>query len=152
MRKQLPSALPWTGFIDGDDVVVEDVKATWFGGDDDPQDSGYTASGVVTRGKPELMGCALPVIAVVMGVRYYPTADSPLAVIPRIPWFIPVEVTRDGRKVTVELIDNGPNVKKYPNNAIDLTKAAFTQLGGDIDEGSMIVSFRVKGAAKFFRT
>lgn len=30
--------------IDGRDLVVRDVKATWFGGDDDPDDDGFTAS------------------------------------------------------------------------------------------------------------
>ena len=36
------------------------AAATWFGGDDDPGDNGQTASGVLTRGHPSLLGCALP--------------------------------------------------------------------------------------------
>jgi hypothetical protein len=145
----IPSKLPWTAYVDGDDVVVENVKATWFGGDNDPEDNGETASGVPTKGRPNLLGCALPIIAQVGGRRYAPTADSPLAVCPKIPWFALVEVSCGAKKITVELIDNGPCVRDHPENSIDLTQAAFTKLGGDLKRGVLTVSYRVKNVAKY---
>src|SRR5262245_32429214 len=45
-------------FVDGEDLVVENVRATCFGGADDPQDSGETASGVSTKNNPGLKACS----------------------------------------------------------------------------------------------
>lgn len=47
--------------IDGDDVVVRNVTVTCFGGDHDAGDNGETESGILTRGAPDLLGCALPI-------------------------------------------------------------------------------------------
>lgn len=148
---ELPSELPWTGVINGDDVVVNGVKATWFGGDNDPEDNGQTASGICTKCNPDLMGCALPVIATVKGQRYLPTCESPLAVTPKIPWNTIVEVACGSRVISVPLIDNGPNVFFFPKNAIDLTPAAFKALGGNLEDGTLTVSFRIKNVAKYFQ-
>ena len=48
------------------------AAATWFGGDDDPEDNGQTASGVPTKGNPTLLGCALPL----NGNRYFSRSQS----------------------------------------------------------------------------
>jgi hypothetical protein len=50
----------FTADIVGDDIAVSNVVSTWFGGPDDPSDSGRTASGISTRDNPGLLGCALP--------------------------------------------------------------------------------------------
>ena len=48
--------------VENGDLIVQETTATWFGGDRDPLDNGETASGVLTRGHPDLLGCALPVL------------------------------------------------------------------------------------------
>ena len=131
----------FTARIEGDDLVVRGARATWFGGVDDPLDSGETASGVSTRLHPELIGCALPM----NGFRV--TGGSPL---PRLPWMTTVvEVTRvaGGQSVKVRLIDLGPAAPPRAHAAIDLTRAAFRALGGELAQGSMTVDFRVPGGA-----
>jgi len=35
----------FVAIIDGDDLVVENVICSWFGGPNDPGDDGHTASG-----------------------------------------------------------------------------------------------------------
>lgn len=131
----------FTARIEGDDLVVRGARATWFGGANDPQDSGETASGLSTRLHPLLLGCALPM----NGFRV--TRGSPL---PRLPWMTTVvEVTRpaNGRKVSVPLIDLGPAAPPHAHAAIDLTRAAFRALGGDLASGEMTVDFRIPGGA-----
>lgn len=55
------STLDWFPVIrSGDDLIITNAHATWFGGDSDPEDNGETASGVNTRHNPGLLGCALP--------------------------------------------------------------------------------------------
>ena len=147
---RLTSTLPWTGYVDGDDVVVSKVTCTFFGGDHDPQDDGTTASGVNTRNNPDVMGCALPVIQTVKGKRYLPTCESPIAITPHIPWKTQVQVTAGGNIITVPLIDNGPNMQQCATHAIDLTEAAFIKLGGVTEVGRMTVSYRILGVAHLF--
>ena len=131
----------FTARIEGDDLVVHGARATWFGGADDPLDSGETASGISTRLHPELLGCALPM----NGFRV--TGGSPL---PRLPWMTTVvEVTRivGGQSVKVPLIDLGPAAPPRAHAAIDLTRAAFRALGGELAQGSMTVDYRIPGGA-----
>ena len=54
------SRYPWTASVIGNDIVVTGQIATWFGGANDPQDDGETASGVSTKANPDFFGCALP--------------------------------------------------------------------------------------------
>ena len=85
----------FTARVEGDDLVVRNVRATWFGGAHDPDDNGQTASGVSTRLHPDLLGCALPM----NGFRL--TRGSPL---PDLPWMTTeVEIYRgsNGRRLTV---------------------------------------------------
>lgn len=141
--KKLPSGDGWgfEAYIDGDDIVVNDTTATWFGGDDDPLDNGETASGVKTAGNPNVMGCALPVVA-----KHPSTAGSPLAFKKRIPWFTQVVVTIGDKFIVVPLIDNGP--AKSAQDGIDLTQAAFKTFA-PLRQGVLKdVSYRIIGAAK----
>ena len=142
-----PAVLPgsgrygFTARIDGDDLLVQGVQATWFGGANDPQDNGETASGLSTRLHPELLGCALPMDG------FRATAGSPL---PRLPWLTTrVLVTRpaNGRSVTVALVDLGPSAPPRARAAIDLTVAAFRALGGNLKTGVLTVDYRVLGGA-----
>jgi len=136
---------PWPATIDGNDLVVTGVHATWFGGSDDPIDDGSTASGMSTKSNPQMMGCALPMD---YGRSHHnPCAGSP---IPKLPWFTSVVVTSadTGIDVHVKLIDLGPSAPPQATAAIDLTQAAFKALGGKLKAGRLNVSFRILGAAK----
>lgn len=141
--KKLPSSDGWDfeAYIDGDDIVVNNTSATWFGGDDDPLDNGETASGVKTSGNPGIMGCALPVVA-----HHPSTAGSPIAFRKRIPWFTKVVVTSGEKSITIPLIDNGP--AKSAGDGIDLTQAAF-KFFAPIKQGVIKnVNYRIVGVSK----
>jgi hypothetical protein len=142
----------------GDDLLVKHTTATWFGGDNDPMDNGQTASGVLTKGNPTLLGCSLP-------MDYSgPSRSTRVAVggspIPMLPWGLTrgglpkpggtnVIVTRGDISLTVPLIDIGP--ARWTKDGIDLTIAAFTALGGHRKQGVIPVSYRVLGGAKFIK-
>lgn len=144
--------------VHGDDLLVENTTATWFGGANDPHDSGKTASGVMTKGNPKLLGCSLP-------MNYqgpdYPTrkavGGSPL---PMLPWGLArtgdpkiggtnVIVTCGTKSLTLPLIDIGP--ARWARDGIDLTQAAFVQLGGSLRRGVIPVSYRIIGGAKHLK-
>jgi len=141
-----------------DDLLVENTTATWFGGDNDPHDDGRTASGVLTKGHPDLLGCSLPMN---YAGGHAPTrkavGGSP---VPMLPWGITrhgmpkpggtfVIVTHKGQSLTVPLIDIGP--ARWTKDGIDLTQAAFRQLGGHLKQGVIPVSYRILGGAKFIK-
>ena len=130
-------SFPFTAQVDGDDIVVRGVQATWFGGANDPQDNGETASGVNTKKRPFALGCALP-------LNYGPCAGSP---IPKVPWGTKVEITHvaTGDKLTVPVIDLGPS--RGTGHAIDLTVAVFQQFA-PLATGKIVVDYRVLGAAR----
>lgn len=146
----------WKAYVVGDIFVGSTdnpVIATWFGGNNDPDDDGETASGINTKDNPDVMGCALPI----------PTCDttkqSPLPILPYKDTLIEIWArdysTPDNttgfsytiRTITVPLIDVGPALDT--NHAIDLTIAAFQKLGGDIAKGRLEVAYCIKGAAKY---
>lgn len=131
----------FTALVEGDDIVVRGQTATWFGGDDDPGDNGETASGVVTRGNPSILGCALPM----RGFNSAKTNGSP---IPRLPWNTQVRVFchQTSQVITVPLIDLGP--AKSTGHALDLTQAAFKALGVSKEAGVMTADFRIIDGAK----
>lgn len=133
-------------------IRVDNVVATWFGGDSDPQDNGQTACGYPTKGHPGLLGCSLPMD---LGTERA-TEGSPL---PRLPWGLHSDGTPnpDGAWVTVwpigfpdavisafPLIDDGPGKQatKDPRapHGIDLTKAAFVlvAIAAGIDAASAL--------------
>ena len=130
--------------VDGDDLLVENVRATWFGGMDDKDDNGETASGVLNNqeGRFTPLGCALPIPG---GPR---TSGSPF---PMLPWRIQVRVYNCGnhRMITVPLIDRGPAKPPFANAALDLTQSAFAALGGNKAFGHITVNFRVLGGVRY---
>ncbi len=156
MRK-LPSELPWTAEIDGDDLVVRNVKATCFGGAFDAGDNGETESGVMNDGRdPKLLGVALPIRSTERATRCSPLAFKG----PHIPWKTEVRVWHEleGEKGAVSciLIDNGPDVSRFPTHALDLNPnvALLFYPYSDIRtianrwSGSGF-SYRIVGGAKF---
>lgn len=138
--------LPWFAYIDGEDICVDNVYTTYFGGtaEQDPDDNGETSSGISTRNNPDYLGCAIPKN---IGRHFSATAGSP---IPNFPYLSKVEVTsHTGQKLEVVDIDLGPNIEKFPKHGFDLTRAAFVALGGSLAQGFMICSYRIKDAAKY---
>jgi hypothetical protein len=148
-----PGVLPaWPGWkfsasLDEDDIVMRNVTATWFGGVDDPLDNGETSSGVSTR-DPDVLGCALAVVS-----RHPSTKGAPLAfpapgLKPGIPWKTDVEISYQGKSITVPLLDNGP--AQSAGDAIDLTQAVFKFFGVSLKVGILHgVNVRIIGAAKY---
>ena len=128
----------FTAVVDGNDIVVQGVVATWFGGANDPEDNGETASGISTKKRPDIQGCALP-------LNYGPCAGSP---IPKVPWGTQVEVTNmaTGKTITVPVIDLGP--ARDTGHGIDLTVAAFQQFA-PLSIGRIAVNYRVLGGARY---
>ena len=128
----------FTAVVDGNDIVVRSAQATWFGGANDPEDDGETASGVSTKKRPNIQACALP-------LNYGPCAGSP---IPKVPWGTKVEVTHlaSGKQITVPVIDLGP--ARDTGHSIDLTVTAFEEFA-PLSEGKIIVDYRILGAARY---
>lgn len=153
----LPSKLPWSVEIDGADLVVRNVKATCFGGRNDSGDNGKTQSGISNDGRyPALMGVALPIRSLEAATR-----DSPLA-FPgaHIPWFSTVMVWReqDGEQnaLATVLIDNGPDVSRYPDHALDCNPNVALHFSPFFDPQKLAngwamdgMSYRIIGAARF---
>jgi hypothetical protein len=153
--KTLPSKLPWTAEIDGNDLVVRNIKATCFGGKYDAGDNGLTESGVRNDGSNQILQCALPIRNTEAATKSSPLAFNG----PHIPWQTTVLVWRgDDVKNTVVcvLTDNGPDVSRYPTHALDLNPLAALRFSPDYDprqianEWSMDgMSYRIIGGAKW---
>jgi hypothetical protein len=133
--------------VDGQDLLVENVYATWFGGKDDKYDNGHTASGILNNqeGLQTPLGCALPIPG------SSKTVGTPL---PRLPWQTQVRVynCQTGKTVVVPLIDIGPAKPPSANAALDLTQSAFGALGGNKVKGRIKVNYRVLGGAIYLTT
>lgn len=122
----------WKIQFEGD--ITGSGICTWFGGSDDPQDNGDTASGLNTRDDPSIRGCALPI------PTCEATKGSPLPILPYLETM--VEISADnGKQVTVPLIDVGPALAT--NHAIDVTQQTFKDLGGNLSGGILSVSYRI---------
>jgi len=146
---------PFYAYIDGDDIVVDDIAITCFGGGFDPQDDGSTASGINTKRVPNIAAVSLPMD---IGERSPHTMGSP---IPRIPWHTPVAVTVGGKTLTLGagVIDIGPGKqasKPGEPHALDLTPGAaalfapgvpFSKLAEDFEVRG---SYRIIGGAKYY--
>ena len=151
---------PWFAEIDGKDIVVRDAKTTAFGGGDDPQDSGETASGVRTKGNPGLEGCSLPMRYDGLNERLRAAlGGSP---IPRMPFgLLPngqinprgtrVRVTQSGTNASIEVpvIDVGP--ARRTGHPLDLSVAAARKFDPNATARnfSMRLDFRILGGAQF---
>lgn len=132
--------------VSGNDIIVSGGIMTWFGGDSDPEDDGQTASGFSTKANLKSKGCALPKD---IGKQFKPTYGSG---IPNVPYLILVEITRSDNpnvKITVPVIDIGPNVSKYPTHYLDVTPEAFKDLGGEINGNPISVTYRIIDGAKY---
>lgn len=140
---------PWHAWIDGADIVVVNARATAFGGANDPQDNGETASGLNTKFNPQFVGCALPMAY----AGHHPELIAALggSPIPRIPWRSPVVIScaASGKQITAKVIDLGPG--KRTGNAIDLTVAAarFFTPAATSSNFSLAVHYRLPGAAQY---
>lgn len=144
----------WTVEVSGPDLILRG-KATCFGGYNDPQDDGTTASGFNTKGHPLLMACSLPMhMSTVKNLQ-----DSPLPFMhfgmdahgrdlitgPHV-----IVTWPDGSKSPLlPVIDLGPAV--YTGNVIDLTQAAARLYARNATSTnfSAVVEARVIGGAKF---
>jgi len=138
---------PWHAKIDGDDIVIIGARGTCFGGSNDPQDSGETASGILTKGNPNLKACALPLIYTGKSkAQLKALGGSPL---PKVPWKTMVRVTAGSKSIEVPVIDLGP--AKHTGNAIDLTIAAarFFDPRATATRFEMRCDVRIIGGAKF---
>lgn len=142
---------PGWGFtvrIDGDDLCVDNARATCFGGSDDPQDNGDTASGISTKKNPGIQAVSLPMD---FGDKVPNTKGSP---IPKLPWNTEVRVEcisgpATGVQRVLPVIDIGP--AKRTGNAIDLTIAAARLFNPHATARNfeMRCSYRILGGAKF---
>jgi hypothetical protein len=128
-RTIIPSNHGWDVEVDGNDLYIGGARATAFGGANDPQDDGQTASGYPTHGHPLLLGVALP-------MRHDGIASLRGSPIPRMPFGIHPDGSDnpDGAHVIlhdpvanitsplIPVIDLGPSL--YTGHAVDLTVAA----------------------------
>ena len=142
---------------DGDDIVVRNVVVTAFGGGHDLGDNGRTESGIMNDGSnPKLLGCALPIRSTESATRNSPLA---CATKPHIPWGTKVLFwgghIEEADAIETALIDNGPDVLRYPTHAGDLTVYAAGQFNPLIPITKMannfmaILSYRIIGGAKY---
>jgi hypothetical protein len=147
---------PWVVEVDGEDLVVRDIRATCFGGAFDAGDNGETESGILNDGSdPKLMGIALPIRSTEAATRLSPLAFKG----PHIPWETHVWVWRGDDPATgcdTILVDNGPDVLTYPTHALDLNPNVAAFFSPDFDprklanEWSMSgMSYRIVGGAKW---
>lgn len=152
--------IPWNYTVEGDDLVVRNIKATCFGGRFDSGDNGETESGVMNNGFPTAgaypMGVALPIRSTESATR-----DSPLAFKgPHIPWKTTVRVWHeaDGESNGYDciLIDNGPDVSKFPTHALDLNPNVALLFAPTFDPRKLAddwsgegFSYRIVGGAKY---
>lgn len=159
---------PYRPKLDGEDIVLEDIVITCFGGNgdgtiSDPQDNGRSASGKNTRFEP------LEGVSIAMDSRLFdgmenrdPSGYQALygAPFPKIPWGTLVAVTINGVTHTPKdgIIDLGPGrraSKPGEPHACDLTPLAarLFQAGGSLNTLSRNFeargSMRILGGAKF---
>ena len=146
---------PWTAWVDGEDILVEGIS-TAFGGDDDSEDGGSTASGFNTKGHPGLFACALPM----RDDDLEALRGSP---IPRMPFGLHADGTRnpegawvavvfdgvDNAPAVLPVIDLGPG--KRTGHVIDLTVAAarLRDAGATADNFEARVTYRIIGGARY---
>ena len=138
---------PWSAHVDGNDIVVIGARATCFGGSNDSQDNGETASGTSTKFNPLMQACSLPMI-------YTGTSQALLKALggsplPRVPWRTLVAVTANGVTYNFPVIDLGP--AKHTGNALDLTIAAARRFNPHATASNFELrcDYRIIGASKF---
>lgn len=140
---------PFIVRIDGADALLlphqgRKMTATHFGGDNDPHDDGRTASGVMTRGNPGLLGISLP-MQTSNGRTVSQCAGSPIV---NVPWGTAITVSARDTKLTAPLIDVGP--AKWTTDSLDLTRAAFIRFTPLRYGYFRVDSVRIHGGAQYF--
>lgn len=138
---------PFFASVVGNDIVVRNIRATCFGGANDPQDSGETASGISTK-SIETLGVALPRCYTGSNVALIKAlGGSPIPA--QIPFQTVVEVTRGDRVERFPFIDLGP--AKKTDNAIDLTVASARKFNPNATATNfqMICSYRIINGAHY---
>lgn len=154
----LPSKLPWTAKIDGNDIVITNGTATCFGGRWDKGDNGETESGVKNNGSTALLQIALPIRSTEASTKDSPLANAEKA---HIPWLTKVMVWRadqpESTAKEAELTDNGPDVQEYPTHVMDfnpnLVQAFYPSIDmktvANVWEAPHGFSIRIKNAAPY---
>ena len=144
MQYEGDGSFGFVAVVDGDDLVITDVRATWFGGDSDPNDSGDTASGISTKNNPDILGCSLPMST----IEPRACAGSPFR---KLKWKTEIHVFNavTNQVVTCQLIDVGPAKRKdgAKQGAIDLTPAAMKAIWNGVMHDEATVNFRIIGGA-----
>lgn len=148
---------PFVAKVDGDDLVIEDVIFTAFGGIGggkifDPDDSGATASGRNTK-KEEISGVALPMDTRGRDVSHATHDALDGSPIPWLPWGTKVEVTIDGKTYTPPdgVVDIGPNKrvsKPGRAKACDLTVWAARHFAPDMEPRQIAKYFERRGSLR----
>lgn len=133
---------PFVPRIDQGDIVIDDIICTCFGGADDPQDNGDTASGVNTKSNPDLQGASVPMdiskakhinlsashrlvretfrYAEKFGEGRLGVSDTVHRAldgcpIPVVDWFTPIQIESNGRTLVTQIIDLGPGKQATTN-------------------------------------
>lgn len=128
--------------IDQGDILIEDVICTCFGGSDDPQDNGDTASGLNTKSNPGFQGASVPMdiskskhvslgashrivrkalkLATGFGKTSFGVSESVHRAldgcpIPVLDWFTPIQIESNGRVLVTQIIDLGPGKQATTN-------------------------------------
>lgn len=149
---------PFVPRIDQGDIVIDDIICTCFGGGDDSQDDGNTASGVNTKSNPDLQGASVPMD--VRGWNHLTEREHGAldgCPIPVVDWFTPIQIESNGRTLVTQIIDLGPGKQATTNpsepHAVDLTVAAarFFDPEATATNFSMRCNVRIIGAAKYAR-
>lgn len=159
---------PFVPRIDQGDIVIDDIICTCFGGADDPQDNGDTASGVNTKRNPDRQAASVP-MDISKAKRINLSASHRLGAslaahrsldgcpIPVVDWFTPIHIESNGRVLVTQIIDLGPGKQATTNpsepHAVDLTVAAakFFDPEATATNFSMRCNVRIIGAAKYAR-
>ena len=153
---------PFTARIEDEDIVCEDIVITCFGGANDPQDSGATASGISTKANPNIEGVSIAMDGRQFG-RLSPAEHRALdgSPFPRMPWGTKVIITVEGRQFApgAGIIDLGPGkqASKGPHDphALDVTVAVAARIRPAIPRHKLSTqfsargSFRILGGAKY---
>jgi hypothetical protein len=151
---------PFTARVDGDDLCVDNIVITCFGGACDPQDDGSTASGISTKKNPKIAA-----VSVAMDGRRFPGISQAVhaaldgSPIPKMPFGTKVVVTIGGisSTPTFGIIDLGPGKQASgpgDPHGLDLTPGAAMVfdtrpaeiLARDFEARG---SFRILGGAKY---
>lgn len=156
----------WKFFVsvDGDDLLLTNVRATCFGGSGDRMDGGGTASGYSTRGHPNLVALSLPMEDhnLYDHEHGYVLRDSP---IPRMPFGLTADGfdKPDGCHCDIEFIESGVKVQNvqvielgpadWTGNAADCTIALARKANPNAtaNDFEARVNVRIKNAAKYLK-